>query len=55
MINLILANKLWLTFPVMAGLTFLLALRRVAQMGQLAQALPGIAPCLPHYAGSGAA
>ena len=47
MINLIVANKLWLIFPFIGGLTFLMALRRVARMGQLAQALPGFRAMAP--------
>lgn len=47
MINLILVNKLWLAFPFIGGITLVLALRRVAQMGQLAQAIPGFRAMAP--------
>ena len=42
MINLLLTSKLWLTFPLVGGVTWALALRRVAHLGRLAQTLPGL-------------
>ena len=42
MINLLLINKLCLIFPLVGCLTWILAMRRVAHLGRLAQALPGM-------------